>query len=194
MNYSYKRVSTLNQDERRQEISLEAYNIPEENQFTEKKSGKNADRPELQRLLDIVKPGDHIYVESISRFGRNVDDLRQLTEQLRENGVIVHFIKEGFDTSGHMYKFLLTILGAVAEMEREIIVERVREGMEKAKRFGTKSGKPIGRAMPELPSDFGKLYKKMKAGKCTKVDMAKHFGISRITVYRWIAHYEKSRE
>lgn len=194
MNYSYKRVSTLHQDERRQEISLEAYQIPPENQFVEKKSGKNADRPELLRLLDVAKEGDHIYVESISRLGRNVDDLRDLTEQFKTKGTVVHFVKEGFDTSGHMYKFLLTILGAVAEMEREFIVERVREGLEKAKRFGTKSGKPIGRAMPELPSDFGKLYKKMKAGKCTKVDMAKHFGISRITVYRWIEYYEKSRE
>jgi DNA invertase Pin-like site-specific DNA recombinase len=194
LNYSYKRVSTLHQDERRQEISLETYQIPPENQFVEKKTGKNADRPELQKLLEVVQPGDHIYVESISRFGRNVDDLRQLTEQLRERGVIVHFVKEGFDTSGHMYKFLLTILGAVAEMEREIIVERVREGIEKAKRYGTKSGKPIGRSMPQLPADFAKWYKKVQSGKCTKVDMAKHFGISRITAYRWIEYYEKSRE
>lgn len=191
MNFSYKRVSTLQQDERRQEIILEAYHI--DKQYIDKASGKNADRPQLQLLLAEAKEGDHIYVESISRLGRNVDDLRQLTEQFKAKGVVIHFIKEGFDTGGHMYKFLLTILGAVAEMERELIVERVREGMEKAKRFGTKSGKPIGRAMPQLPADFAKWYKKVQSGKCTKVDMAKHFGISRITVYRWIEYYEKSR-
>lgn len=191
MNFSYKRVSTLQQDERRQEIILEAYHI--DKQYIDKASGKNADRPQLQLLLAEAKEGDHIYVESISRLGRNVDDLRQLTEQFKAKGVVIHFIKEGFDTGGHMYKFLLTILGAVAEMERELIVERVREGMEKAKRYGTKSGKPIGRPMPQLPADFPKWYKKVQSGKRTKVDMAKHFGISRITAYRWIEHYEKSR-
>lgn len=191
MNYSYKRVSTDHQDERRQEISLEAYHI--DKQYLDKASGKNADRPQLQLLLAEAKEGDHIYVESISRLGRNVDDLRDLTEQFKSNGVVVHFIKEGFDTSGHMYKFLLTILGAVAEMERELIVERVREGMEKAKRFGTKSGKPIGRPMPKLPSTFKEIYDKVQAGKYTKVDAAKYLGISRITVYRWFKHYEESR-
>jgi DNA invertase Pin-like site-specific DNA recombinase len=190
LNYSYKRVSTEKQDERRQEISLEAYHIDPENQFVEKKSGKNANRPELQKLLEVVKDGDHIYVESISRFGRNVDDLRQLTEQLRANGVVVHFVKEGFDTSGHMYKFMLTILGAVAEMERELIVDRVKEGMEKAKRFGTKSGKKIGRPDIKIPDHFEKLYGKVQAGEITKVYMAKLLGVNRMTLYRWIKYYE----
>ena len=193
MNYSYKRVSTVNQDERRQEISLEAYQVSPENQFSEKKSGKNTDRPELQRLLETVKEGDHVYIESISRLGRNVDDLRDLTEQFKSKGAVVHFVKEGFDTSGHMYKFMLTILGAVAEMERELIVERVREGMEKAKRYGTKSGRPIGRPEPELPGTFEEIYGKVKSGKYTKVEAAKYLGISRNTVYRWIKYYEESQ-
>jgi DNA invertase Pin-like site-specific DNA recombinase len=192
VNYSYKRVSTLKQDERRQEISLEAYSIDPENQFTEKKSGKNANRPELLRLIETVKSGDHVYVESISRLGRNVDDLRKLTEQFRAAGVTIHFIKEGFDTNGSMYRFTLTILGAVAEMEREIIVERVYEGLEKARRYGTRSGKCIGRPPVILPERFKELYGQMQKGGITKVEMAKLLNIGRKTVYRWIEQY-KSR-
>lgn len=191
MNYSYERVSTYKQDERRQEISLEHIKI--DCRYVDKCSGKNADRPKLKMLLNDVKRGDHIYVESISRLGRNVDDLRNLTEEFKEKGVTVHFIKEGFDTSGAMYKFLLTILGAVAEMEREILVDRVREGVEKARRFGTKSGKKIGRPEPELPQDFEKYYNKMNEDEITKVEMSKLLQASRSTIYRWIELYENSR-
>jgi DNA invertase Pin-like site-specific DNA recombinase len=188
LNYSYERVSTVHQDERRQEISLEAYKI--DRRYIDKVSGKNADRPQLQQLLQDVKSGDHVYVESISRLGRNVDDLRRLTEQFRAAGVTVHFIKEGFDTNGSMYRFTLTILGAVAEMEREIIVERVYEGLEKARRYGTRSGKCIGRPPVILPDRFKELYKDMQAGRVTKVEMAKLLNIGRKTVYRWIEQYE----
>jgi DNA invertase Pin-like site-specific DNA recombinase len=188
VNYSYERVSTTRQDERRQEISLEAYKI--DRRYIDKVSGKNADRPELKRLQADAKSGDHIYVESISRLGRNVDDLRQLTEQFRSVGVVVHFIKEGFDTGGHMYKFMLTILGAVAEMERELIVDRVREGMEKAKRYGTKSGIPIGRPAPKLPKGFGKYYDQLQANEINVSEMAKLLQVARPTVYRWIKQYE----
>jgi DNA invertase Pin-like site-specific DNA recombinase len=184
MNYSYERVSTVHQDERRQEISLEAYKIDQ--RYIDKVSGKNADRPELQQILQEAKSGDHIYVESISRLGRNVDDLRQLTEQFKANGVIVHFVKEGFDTSGHMYKFMLTILGAVAEMERELIVDRVREGMEKARRFGTKSGKPIGKPRAELPKDHERYFTMLQAKEINMTEFARLLGVSRMTAYRCI--------
>lgn len=191
MNYSYERVSTVKQDERRQEISLDHIKI--DRRYVDKCSGKNADRPKLKMLINDVKRGDHIYVESISRLGRNVDDLRKLTEQFVEMGIIVHFVKEGIDTSGSTYKFLLTILGAVAEMEREQIVERVREGVQKAQMYGTKSGIPFGRPEATLPDSFYKYYDKMKAGEITKVELAKLLGKGRATVYRWIAQYEKSR-
>jgi DNA invertase Pin-like site-specific DNA recombinase len=191
LNYLYERVSTVKQDERRQEISLDHIKI--DRRYVDKCSGKNADRPKLKMLLADIKRGDHIYVESISRLGRNVDDLRQLTEQFNEKGVVVHFVKEGFDTSGHMYKFMLTILGAVAEMERSLIVERVNEGLEKARRFGTKSGKAIGRPPAELPDNFEKYYKQWQEGKITKVEFAKLLDVSRATIYRHIELYEESR-
>jgi len=191
MNYSYERVSTLHQDERRQEISLEHIKI--DCRYVDKASGKNAERPKLKMLIADVKRGDHVYCESISRLGRNVDDLRRLTEQFVSMGVTVHFVKEGIDSSGSTYKFLLTILGAVAEMEREVAVERVREGVEKAKRYGTKSGIPFGRPEPVLPDSFEKYYSRMQEGEITKVELARLLETSRSTVYRWIRQFEKQK-
>jgi DNA invertase Pin-like site-specific DNA recombinase len=170
---------------------LEQFKI--DRKYIDKKTGKNTNRPELNRLKLDVLPGDHIYCESISRLGRNVDDLRDLTEYFRGKGVTVHFVKEGIDTNGSTYKFLLTILGAVAEMERELIVERVREGVEKAKRYGTRSGKPIGRPVHKLPKDFEKYYKRFTEGDINGVECAKLLQISRATLYRYIDEYEATR-
>lgn len=187
MNYSYERVSTSKQDERRQELAFS--NIKIDKIYLDKVSGKTKDRPELNKLLLDTKQGDHIYCESISRLGRNVDDLRYLCNYFKDKGIIVHFIKEGFNTEGDMYKFLLTILGAVAEMEREITVERVREGMQKAKLYGTKSGNPIGRPSTKLPKDFTKYYKKWMSKEITAVEFAKLLKVSRATLYRYIQYY-----
>jgi len=187
LNYSYERVSTTHQDERRQEVALGHINI--DTRFVDKCSGKDADRPMLKKLFKTVKRGDHVYCESISRFGRNVDDLRRLTAELVEKGVTVHFVKEGFNTAGDMYKFLLTILGAVAEMEREQIRARTIEGLEKARKYGTRSGKPIGRPKPEIPKEFYRYYEKWKEGDITMVEFARLLGKGRATVYRWIKNY-----
>lgn len=191
MNMSYERVSTIKQDVRRQELSFDNYNI--DKKYIDQASGKNTnDRPQLNKLMLEVKTGDNIYVESISRLGRNVDDLRKITEYFREKEVIVHFLKEGFSTNGNMYKFLLTILGAVAEMEREITVERIKEGIKKAKKYGTKSGIAIGRPVRNLPKEFKKYYNKWKKREIKAVEFAKLLKVSRSTIYRYIDYYEKN--
>ncbi len=189
MNYSYQRVSTTKQDERRQDISLEGYKI--DKKYVDKASGKGVERTQLNKLKLEVKKGDTVYVESISRLGRNVDDLRSLVEYFRERDVTVHFVKEGFSTSGNMYKFLLTILGAVAEMERELIVERVYEGLAKARTHGTKSGKAIGRPVGlKFPSKWGKYYDQWKRKEITAVQFARLVGLSRSSLYRYIHEWE----
>lgn len=188
MNYSYQRVSTIKQDERRQDLSLEGYKI--DRKYLDKVSGKDADRPQLNKLRVAVKSGETIYVESISRLGRNVDDLRSLCSFFKDKGVTIHFLKEGFSTSGNMYKFLLTILGAVAEMEREVAIERVREGMVKAKLHGTKSGKAIGRPLRTFPSRWQKYYDQWKRDEITGVEFARLVGMSRATLYRYIHEWE----
>ncbi len=189
MNYSYQRVSTTKQDERRQDISLDGYKI--DKKYVDKGSGKNTDRPQLNKLKLEAKKGDTIYVESISRLGRNVDDLRKLVEYFRQREVTVHFLKEGFSTSGNMYKFLLTILGAVAEMERELIVERVREGITKAQTHGTKSGKPIGRPLRTFPARWQKYYDQWKVHEITAAEFARLVEMSRTTLYRYISEWEQ---
>ena len=188
MNYAYERVSTIKQDERRQELCMEGLRI--DRKYIDKLSGKNAHRPSLQKLKETAKSGDHIYVEAISRLGRNVDDLRELCRHFKDHGVVVHFLKEGFDTGGSMYQFMLTILGAVAEMERELINERVREGVEKAKLYGTKSGIPFGRPAAEIPEKFEKYYKQFKGGEIIGEEFARLIGKSRSQLYRYIRQYE----
>ena len=191
MNFAYKRVSTMSQDLRRQEEAFNGLSI--DKTFEDKLSGKSSDRPALNKLRLEARQGDQVYVESISRLGRNVDDLRQIVQELKEKGVTVHFLKEGFNTGNgnNMAGFMLTILGAVAEMERELTVERVREGIAKAKKYGTKSGRPLGRPTRELPANFKKYHSKWKAGEVTGVEFARLLDISRATLYRYIHEYEK---
>ena len=190
LNFAYKRVSTEKQDLRRQEEAFKGIHIDKE--YCDKLTGKNNDRPQLNKLRIEAQEGDNIYVESISRLGRNVDDLRQIVQEFKEKGVTVHFIKEGFNTGdgNNMFKFMLTILGAVAEMERELTVERVREGIRKAKKYGTRSGRPIGRPPRKIPSSFKKYFEMWKNEEITGVEFAKLLGVSRPTLYRYIREYE----
>ena len=186
MNFAYKRVSTEKQDLRRQEEAFEGINIDRE--YCDKLTGSKADRPQLNKLRLEAEAGDNIYVESMSRMGRNVDDLRQVVQEFKDKDVTVHFIKEGFNTgnNNNMFKFMLTILGAVAEMERELTVERIREGMAKAKRYGTRSGRPVGRPPREIPASFKKYYPMWVDGDITATDFARLIGVSRPTLYNYI--------
>jgi DNA invertase Pin-like site-specific DNA recombinase len=190
LNYAYKRVSTEKQDLRRQEEAFKGIQIDKE--FCDKLSGNKADRPQLNKLRSTVQDGDNIYVESISRLGRNVDDLRQIVQEFKDKSVTVHFIKEGFNTGNgnNMFKFMLTILGAVAEMERELTVARVREGIRKAQLYGTRSGKPIGRPARKIPANFKKYYEMWKSDEITGVEFAKLLDVSRPTLYRYIKEFE----
>ena len=189
MNLAYIRVSTKNQDEKRQKMILQSsYRI--DKYYIDKATGKNSDREQLNKLLFESKKDDIIYIESISRLSRNVNDTRQLIETLNNKGVELHFIKEGITTNSSMYKLLLTIFSAIAEMERETIQQRVIEGMEKARRYGTKSGKMIGRPPAKLPDDFQKYYKMLLSSKINKVECSRLLKISRPTLNKYIKIFE----
>ena len=194
MIYKYERVSTKKQSLCRQEMILDKLGIVFDKAYTDKISGKDIDRPALNKLKLEVKDGDLIYCESISRLGRNVDDLRATCDYFKNKGVTVYFIKEGINTDGDGYKFILTILGAVAEMERENTVERVQQGVERCIETGTtKTGRWFGRAekkVEDLPKDFKRYYVKMINKELSKVEMAKLLGVGRATLYRKIKLYE----
>lgn len=124
MKIGYVRVSTEEQNTARQEIMLRELGVDE--LFVDRASGKNADRPELNRMMNFVRRGDTVIVESISRFARNTRDLLDLVEQLTAKQVEFVSRKEAIDTTTPTGKFMLTVFAAVAELEREYILQRQR--------------------------------------------------------------------
>ncbi len=149
MKIGYIRISAVDQNPARQEVLMQELGV--DNVFIDRVSGKNTNRPELQRMMNFVRQGDTVIVESISRFARNTKDLLELIERLSEKNVEFVSKKESIDTTTPTGKFMLTIFGAVAELEREYILQRQREGIEIAKAKGVYKGrKPIER--PEFAS------------------------------------------
>ena len=139
MKVFYARVSTQEQNEARQ---MEAAKQCEcEKVFLDKASGKNAERKELKAMLSFVRQGDTVVVSEISRLARNTADLLSLVNQLNEKGVAFVSLKENLDTNTPTGKFMLTIFAAMAEMERETILQRQAEGIAEAKKAGKYQGR-----------------------------------------------------
>ena len=142
MKIGYIRISTTDQNTSRQEVLMQELGV--EQVYIDRMSGKNTDRPELKRMLGFVREGDVVIVESISRFARNTKDLLELVEQLTSKQVEFISKKEAIDTTTPTGKFMLTVFGAVAELEREYILQRQKEGIAIAKQKGVYKGrKPI---------------------------------------------------
>lgn len=177
MKIGYIRISTADQNTARQEVLMRELGV--EQAYIDRVSDKNTDRPELKRMMNFVREGDVVIVESISRFARNTRDLLDLVEQL--TGRQVEFVskKEAIDTTTPTGKFMLTVFGAVAELEREYILQRQREGIAVAKAAGVYKGrKPI-----ENP-EFDGVVRQWREGKCTAVEAMKRLGMKPSTFYR----------
>lgn len=185
MKVGYIRVSTEEQNTIRQEALMEELGV--DKVYIEKASGKNANRPCLKEMLAFVREGDLVIVESISRFARNTRDLLGLVELLASKGVVFVSKKEAIDTNTPTGKFMLTVFGAVAELEREYILQRQREGIAEAK----KAGKYKGRKPIEIGRlKFRDVYDQWKVGGITAVDAQKQLKISSNTFYRRVKQYE----
>ena len=181
----YVRVSTEDQETARQLKLMEDYKV--DKIFEEKASGKNTSRVEFRKMMDYVREGDILYVESISRLSRSVRDLLKIVDELTEKGV--HFVsaKESIDTSTPQGRFVLTIFAALSELEREQLLQRQREGIEIAKA----QGKYKGRKRIEIDEELFKIfYKKWKAGEITAVQFQRKLGLIPNTFYRRIKRYE----
>ncbi len=187
MKIGYVRVSTKEQNTARQDELMKSLGV--EKVFLDKMSGKNTDRPELQNMLGFVREWDSVIVESISRFARNTKDLLELTEQLNNKHVQFISQKERIDTDTPAGTFMLTIFGAVAELEREYIRERQREGIEIAKQQGKYKGRP-----EKQINSFDEVYQKWKKGKLTATSASKQLGVSRSTFYRKMIEYEANNK
>ena len=178
MKIGYIRVSTEEQNTARQEVLLQELGVDEV--FIDKASGKNADRPELTRMMNYVRRGDTVIVESISRFARNTRDLLDLVERLTEKQVEFVSRKEAIDTTTPTGKFMLTVFAAIAELEREYILQRQREGIAIAKAEGKYTGcKPI-----PLPDNFERVFARWRAGEITATEAMRQTGMKPNTFYR----------
>ena len=184
MNIAYVRVSTVDQNEARQVEALKKHNI--DKWFTEKVSAKDTARPQLTAMLDFAREGDTIYIHDFSRLARSTADLLRLVEQLTAKGVHLVSNKEAIYTSTPTGKLMLTMIGAINEFERTNLLERQREGIAIAKR----EGKYKGRKPAEVP-DFEKHYQRYKAREIGKVQLAKELEVSRPTLDKLIADYDK---
>ena len=140
--YGYARVSTEDQRLDRQAAQLAEHGVPEGNVFFEKRSGRDLDRPELQRLLATVGEGDSIVVASLDRLGRSTTDLIALSQDLNERGVELVSLKESIDTTTAMGRMFFRLMADLAEFERELISERTIEGLRAAEAKGHKGGRP----------------------------------------------------
>ena len=186
MKVGYVRVSTTEQNTARQESLMESLGV--EKIYIEKISGKDKKRPQLQEMMTFVREGDTVIVESISRFARNVRDLLDLVEQLKEKKVEFVSKKENIDTSTPAGQFMLTVFGAMAQLERDTILERQREGIEEAKKLGKYKGrKPIA-----VDEDlFAEQYRLWKNGETQPKYMMRVLGLKPATFYRRVKAYEE---
>ena len=146
--------------------------------------GKEVQRPQLAALLDFVRDGDTVMVQSMDRLARNLDDLRRLVKMLTQRGIRITFVKEQLTFTGEdapLAQLLLSVLGALAEFERALMRERQREGIALAKKQGVYKGR-----QPALqPAQVAELQQKAQAG-AKKAGLAREYGISRETVYHYL--------
>jgi DNA invertase Pin-like site-specific DNA recombinase len=174
----YIRVSSLDQNTERQLVGQDLDKV-----FTDKASGKDTKRPQLQAALDYLREGDNLVVHSMDRLARNLDDLRRIVLGLTSKGVLVEFVKERLTFTGEdsaMSQLLLSVMGAFAEFERSLIRERQREGIALAKKAVVYKGRK-----PSLTDDQAQqLRARITAGE-KKAALAREFGISRETVYQY---------
>ena len=167
---AYVRVSTVEQNEARQVEALQKHGI--EKWYTEKVSGKDTKREQLQLMLDFVREGDVIYTMDFSRLSRSVSDLLNIIETLDNKGVRLVSLKENLDTHTPHGKLMLTVIAAINAFERENLLERQREGIEIAKQ----QKKYKGRKPKEL-NMFDEVYGLWKSGEITAVSASKGLGI-----------------
>ena len=188
MRVAYIRVSTVDQNEARQIKAMELYNI--EKFFTEKVSAKNTDRAQLKALIDFVREGDEVYIESFSRLARDTRDLLNLIEELQRKGVAVKSLKENLDTSTPTGKLMLTMIGAISTFEREITLERQREGIAIAKQ----AGKYKGRKEVVKPAVWDEVMAQYNTRKITAVKAMELLGLKKTTFYKLLNNDKNNGE
>ena len=174
----YARCSTAEQNEARQ--LGDAHACHAEKIYIDKASGKNRDRPQLEAMISFAREGDKVICSDISRIARNTRDLLTIIDELQKKGVAFQSLKESIDTSTPQGQFMLTVFAVVAELEREYILQRQREGIAIAK----EQGKYTGRKPRPLPDNFERVVARWRAGEITAVEAMRQTGLKPNTFYR----------
>lgn len=180
MRYGYVRISTTHQNTARQDVLMKELGV--DRVFIDKCSGKNTDRPQFQEMMESLKPGDTVVVESYSRMSRSTKDLLDTVEKLNEMGVGFISKKETIDTTTAAGRMFLTFIAGMNQFEREVMLERQAEGIaampvdENGKKISAKTGRGFGRE--SLIVDV-----RLRAGESVK-EACQRLGISRATYYR----------
>lgn len=186
MKVGYVRVSTVEQNTARQEVLMEELGV--EKIYIEKVSGKTQrGREQLEAMLQFVREGDVVVVESISRIARNTKDLLEIVARLKEKGVSFESRKERIDTDTPSGQFMLTIFGAMAQLEREYLLDRQKEGIEIARKNGKYRGR---KAIAVDRGKFEEVYRRWKAGEVKGVAAMRELGLKPSTFYRRVREYE----
>jgi DNA invertase Pin-like site-specific DNA recombinase len=186
MRIGYARVSTRDQHPEAQEDALRAAGC--EQVFVDKASGKLASRPELEKALLVAREGDQFVITKLDRLGRSLKNLIELSEQMRAKGIGLVVLDQGIDTSTPAGRMFFQIIGAIAEFEHSLMVERTKEGLEAARARGRKGGrkqalKPRQVALAqEMYDELGDDGKR----KHTVQDIAHELGVARTTIYRYL--------
>ncbi|PER06837.1 recombinase family protein [Bacillus cereus] len=197
--FAYIRVSSKDQNEERQIETMKREGIDERDMYIDKASGKDFDRPKYQLLKQLVRNGDTVVFDSITRMGRNMDETLKEYEWFDENEVLLRFIKEPMINTNNekddvmkqaIQKIILTLLTAFAEKEREEIKIRQAEGIAVAIKKGVKFGRPA----IDVPNNWSELYVQWKAKKITAVKFMNEVNMTKATFYRKVKEYENNFE
>ena len=195
--YGYVRVSSRDQNEDRQIISMREMNIPEENIYIDKQSGKDFNRPQYKKLMRKVKPDDLIYIKSIDRLGRNYAEILEQWKTITKDKHVDLYVMDMpiLDTRREksllgtfISDLVLALLSYVAENERVNIRQRQAEGIAAAKARGVH----FGRMPKPLPENFYEVYQRWKMKKITVSQAARECGMPQSTFFCKARMYEKS--
>lgn len=184
MRVGYIRVSSADQNTARQEVLMEKLNV--EKIFIDKCSGKNTDRPQLTLMLDFIREGDTVVIESLSRLGRSLKDLIHIKDILENKNVNLESKKEQIDTVTPTGRLLFNMIASIYQFEREILLERQKEGIAIAKAKGKYKGRK------EIKIDnFKEYYDRYLKRELNKGQLASMLNISRPTLDKLINEHEK---
>jgi DNA invertase Pin-like site-specific DNA recombinase len=174
---NYIRVSSITQNTDRQLVGVNC-----DKEFVDKCSGKDTNRPEFQAMIEYVREGDTINIHELSRLARNTQDLLNIVQSMNDKGVTIKFIKENLTFTGDstpLQSLMLTMLGAISTFERDLILERQREGIAIAKAKGKYKGRPSSFTSEQL-TEIKEGFACVK----NKTELARKFGISRSYLYK----------